>query len=427
VVGIKILAMGDSVRSHTGYGRVSLNVFTYFLHKQHSIQQIGWQHSEPPERILITEKTGIVGQIELWPPHTSDEFHTMSTMMHINTQKPHMVYNSNDIFTSSLLVKNRSQLEHPMFLVNYGVIDAPDAAEWFKETILDIDVPVTPSKYGFEKLKKITDKGLYIPHGVNLDIYKPLDNQELIKQKYGVSGKFVFGVVHRNIIRKLIPFIIESFANLKYKHKLKDIVLYLVMDPVENNGYDVFQLAKIHNLTVSWNPKNPADIMLHPEHLNFMISLSDEGLAETYNMFDVLVSSTMSEGFGLPTIEAEACGTPVIIPDHSANTELVEGHGWLYPAAKNMDGSDVLFPFRYPAGGQIIMYGYPVPDKVALELSMLEAYNKPDILEKYGKLSSEFAKQYSWKTILPMWDEVLKRCDEFWENKKKGVKTDGAK
>lgn len=419
-----ILAFGDSIRSQTGYGKVSQNVFKHFLRNKYTMMQIGWQHAEPPERTVMTDKSGIIGSIDVWPPHTFDENHTMSTVMHINGFKPHFVYNSNDIFTSTLLVKSRPNLRHPMFLINYGVIDAPDAAEWFKETIEGIDVTVTPSKFGYERLKKITDKGLYIPHGVDLDTFKPADNQELIKQKFGVGGKFVYGGVHRNITRKLIPFVIQSFANLKYKHKLKDISLFLVMDPSEAHGYDISTLCKYYNLTWSWDTNIPGDVHFHPEHLNYTIGLSEAGLAETYNMCDVLVSATMSEGFGLPTLEAQACGTPMIISDHSANTELVEGHGWLCPIAKNSDGSDVLFPFNMSAGGERIMYGYPVPDQVAIENAMLDAYNNSSRREAYGKAAADFAKQYDWNKILPLWDEPLRRADEFWEKQKGGKKND---
>jgi glycosyltransferase involved in cell wall biosynthesis len=35
----------------------------------------------------------------------------------------------------------------------------------------------------------------------------------------------------------------------------------------------------------------------------------------------------MGEGFGIPVIEAQACGTPVIVSDFSAQSELVGG-GW---------------------------------------------------------------------------------------------------
>jgi len=42
----------------------------------------------------------------------------------------------------------------------------------------------------------------------------------------------------------------------------------------------------------------------------------------------VLLSASAGEGFGLPVLEAQACGTPVIVSDFSAQPELV-GDGWI--------------------------------------------------------------------------------------------------
>ena len=42
-----------------------------------------------------------------------------------------------------------------------------------------------------------------------------------------------------------------------------------------------------------------------------------------YNAADVYLGATMSEGFGIPIVEAQACGTPVVVTDFSAMPELV--------------------------------------------------------------------------------------------------------
>lgn len=51
-------------------------------------------------------------------------------------------------------------------------------------------------------------------------------------------------------------------------------------------------------------------------------------LAGLYSMADVLLSVSMGEGFGIPVIEAQACGTPVIVSDWTAQPELC-GDGWI--------------------------------------------------------------------------------------------------
>jgi len=53
-----------------------------------------------------------------------------------------------------------------------------------------------------------------------------------------------------------------------------------------------------------------------------------DALAAMYSASDVLLAPSLGEGFGIPTVEAQACGTRVIVSDVAASSELV-GNGWL--------------------------------------------------------------------------------------------------
>jgi len=64
--------------------------------------------------------------------------------------------------------------------------------------------------------------------------------------------------------------------------------------------------------------------------------IPDQVLAALYSSADVLLSVSMGEGFGIPVIEAQACGTPVIVSDWTAQPELC-GDGWVVASQPDWD------------------------------------------------------------------------------------------
>lgn len=59
-----------------------------------------------------------------------------------------------------------------------------------------------------------------------------------------------------------------------------------------------------------------------------------EELVDLYNLADVFVFPSLYEGFGIPPLEAMACGTPVIAANNSSIPEIVENAAVLFNATK---------------------------------------------------------------------------------------------
>lgn len=59
------------------------------------------------------------------------------------------------------------------------------------------------------------------------------------------------------------------------------------------------------------------------EHVVWRDNVSDEQLPAVYNMAQVLVTPSFYEGFGLPALEAMACGTVPIVSNRSSLPEIV--------------------------------------------------------------------------------------------------------
>jgi glycosyltransferase involved in cell wall biosynthesis len=63
--------------------------------------------------------------------------------------------------------------------------------------------------------------------------------------------------------------------------------------------------------------------------IGFLGAISDERLAAVYRGAKLLVLPSLSEGFGLPALEAMACGVPVVASNNAALPEVLGGAGIL--------------------------------------------------------------------------------------------------
>ena len=59
------------------------------------------------------------------------------------------------------------------------------------------------------------------------------------------------------------------------------------------------------------------------EHVRFPGFIADEDLPALYTLADLLAFPSLYEGFGLPPLEAMACGTPVVSSNNSSLPEAV--------------------------------------------------------------------------------------------------------
>lgn len=78
------------------------------------------------------------------------------------------------------------------------------------------------------------------------------------------------------------------------------------------------------------------------DHLTFTGFVSDEDLAVLYNTATMLVLPSLSEGFGLPVIEAMACGLPVAVSNRGSLPEIVNAAGLLFDPSSEEEMSDAI-------------------------------------------------------------------------------------
>jgi len=192
---------------------------------------------------------------------------------------------------------------------------------------------ITMTKHASVEMDKSGLAYHYVPCGVDTGIYRPLDRAESREKMQLPADKFIVGMVAANKgapSRKSFQANIAAFAALKKKHG--DCILYLHSIDGPRVGWDAEDLkayCDVMGLTYGYNMNDNAkgkDIIFADQY-GLAVGYPSEMMAALYSAMDVFLLVTKGEGFGIPLIEAQACGTPVITGGWTAMPELCLS-GW---------------------------------------------------------------------------------------------------
>ncbi|MEN4017617.1 MAG: glycosyltransferase family 1 protein [Methanobacterium sp.] len=151
----------------------------------------------------------------------------------------------------------------------------------------------------------------------------PQKEVENVKKKYKLPEKFILYVGSEQS-RKNLPVLIKAFKKLLETFNLQNIKLVKVGRPQIKES----QRKKIFNLIDKLNLQ---------KHIIFIEYVPEEDIASIYNAADIFVFPSFYEGFGLPPLEAMACGTPVITSNVTSLPEVV-GDAGIMINPHNIDG-----------------------------------------------------------------------------------------
>jgi glycosyltransferase involved in cell wall biosynthesis len=184
-----------------------------------------------------------------------------------------------------------------------------------KRTLYGADKIITDSKSTKNDLInyfEISDEKIkVIPLGVD-EKFKPMDPEKVVEFKINHNLDFPFLLYVGTLEpRKNIPTLIKAFSKLKSRNLNYKLVIA---------GKKGWKYNTIFNTIDDLNLQN--DVV-------FTGYISDDDLPLLYNAADVFVYPSIYEGFGLPPLEAMACGTPVITSNTSSLPEVVGDAGIL--------------------------------------------------------------------------------------------------
>ncbi len=182
-------------------------------------------------------------------------------------------------------------------------------------------VPVAMSRFGQRVMSDAGIDSLYVPHGFDPAIFHPTPRSIPRKAIKIPESAFVVGIVAANQgvpSRKCWPEMVRAFSIFKERHDDALLYIHSSLQP-GRGGVDLTRLCQAHRVHPLASPQ-----------YHYATHFPDKAVAGLYNAFDVLLSTSAGEGFGVPMIESQACGTPVITTNFSACPEVapVEKGNW---------------------------------------------------------------------------------------------------
>jgi glycosyltransferase involved in cell wall biosynthesis len=170
------------------------------------------------------------------------------------------------------------------------------------------------------------EKITVIHEGVDL-LFRPLPEDQIkscLEKYYEIDFPYIFYVGGFSG-RKNVAALLEAFSKAALD---KNLYLLLVGKPSPNTEILRKQAQKLKIL----------------EKIIWLTDVPLEYLPILYNGAELFVYPSLYEGFGLPLLEAMACGTPVIAGNNSSIPEVV-GKGGILVDTKNSD--DLAFAMEY--------------------------------------------------------------------------------
>jgi glycosyltransferase involved in cell wall biosynthesis/tetratricopeptide (TPR) repeat protein len=223
------------------------------------------------------------------------------------------------------------------------------------------------------------EKVTVVPNGIDPERFRA----KVPPMKLATEKKFKFLFVGGTIFRKGPDLLLKAFLD---NFTAADDVCLVIKDFGGKTVYAGQTFESQINAAKS-QPNAPEILYLNEE-------LPPESLPGLYSACDTFVLPYRGEGFGLPVLEAMACGLPVIVTAGGATDDFVrDAFAWRIPATRLNFGDEV-------SGLKLVNPGWLLnPDPAALGRFLREAFANPGETHKRGQLAAAHARQsYSWKS-----------------------------
>lgn len=346
--------------------------------------------------------------------------------------KPHIVFDIKDYWMFSYQ-ETSPYKKYFNWIIMPATDSAPPKLEWLY-TFSNADMVVPYTQWAKNTLSNACGKHINLfpkiaNAGINPEEFYPIENKAEHKKKYFGKDLAVTGLVMRNQKRKLLPDILLVFK--KYLESLKqsgltelynNSVLYLHTTYPEENGwslpellleYEVLDRVYLTYFCRKCNKFFPAKFqnsLTVCKHCNSktatvsnaMNGVDTKQLNEIYNLFDLFIQYAICEGFGMPQVEAAACGLQIASVDYSAMSEIAESvNGIKIPVNRIFRELETNAERVYPDNDATtkIIYDFFVNTSADTKSA-----NSIDIRNKC-------ISKYTWDNVYSVWEECFDSID----------------
>ncbi|HXJ55907.1 MAG TPA: glycosyltransferase [Verrucomicrobiae bacterium] len=258
----------------------------------------------------------------------------------------------------------------------YGVLP-----EDWTQRLTEVDEVWAPSEYARRVyLESGVDpaKVHVVPNGIDPDQFHPEVAPLALATKKTFKFLFVGGTIHRKGPDLLLQAYLDNFT-------ASDDVCLVIKD---FGGQSIYAGQTLEARILEARQRPDA-----PEILYLTEDLAPEALPGLYTACDCLVHPYRGEGFGLPVLEAMACGLPVIVTGGGATDDFAtDEFAYRIPALRKEIGPSV-------GGLKLHRNGWllePDPASLAERMKWVAAY--PDVARKKGQAASQqVRREWTWE------------------------------
>lgn len=388
-----ILTAGDDPKTSTGYGQIWDNLLSRWAKAKPDwkFYHMGWQNRDREHQT----KDGYY-----MLPIYKVEYGFDAIASYLLRYKPDIFLTMADIGLNAGFIDGIKEARLKGWTGRWFAINLVDTESWeylLWSKILDVpDKIIAGAKNGELLYNKHNIKNVkLIPMGVDTKTYFPMEKKDELKNRFNLGGRFVVGFVGKNQRRKMHPYLIKGFS--KFAKGKSDVTLLCHTDLESPAGWSIpCLIAKAEaEIDPEIQKPYPKIIMTNPE-LDVIARqrIQPEHMNEIYNLMDVYCYSVGGEGFGLPGLEAQSAGVPMMMTNYSSAIEIVSDGELMIPVLKDKYGRLVT-----EIGSNGVENAIPDDEAMAEILNKIYQEWKEGKLKERSEKARKFALGYDWDLI----------------------------